>query len=145
MFKNMKISMKLALGFGMVLAVFAMAVLFGWFRMTRVQEESRFLSKVMDALAIMNSLEIHLENARFCVRDFQYSEADDSLTKARALLQETRNDIARGLQMYNTTRMQGLKAVADMEAPLAGYSDNVEKVAALAKEKGNTLRELTAA
>lgn len=145
MFKNMKISMKLALGFGMVLAVFAMAVLFGWFRMTGVQEESRFLSKVMDALAIMNSLEIHLENARFCVRDFQYSEADDSLTKARALLQETRNDIARGLQMYNTTRMQGLKAVADMEAPLAGYSDNVEKVAALAKEKGNTLRELTAA
>ena len=47
--------------------------------------------------------------------------------------------------MYNTTRIQGLKAVADMEAPLAGYSDNVEKVAALAKEKGNTLRELTAA
>ena len=96
MFKNMKISMKLALGFGMVLAVFAMAVLFGWFRMTGVQEESRFLSKVMDALAIMNSLEIHLENARFCVRDFQYSEADDSLTKARALLQKTRNDIAKG-------------------------------------------------
>ena len=144
MFKNMKISMKLALGFGMVLAVFATAVLFGWFRMTRVQEESRFLSKVMDALAIMNGLEIHMEDARFYVRDFQYSEADDSLTKARALLQETRNDIARGLQMYDATRMQGLKAVADMEAPLAGYSDNVEKVAALSREKGSTLRELTA-
>ena len=67
----MKISMKLALGFGMVLAVFAMAVLFGWFRMTRVQGENRFLSKVMDALAIMNGLEIHMEDARFYVRDFQ--------------------------------------------------------------------------
>ena len=89
---------------------------------------SEGIARILDALAIMNSLEIHLENARFCVRDFQYSEVDDSLMKARALLQETRNDIARGLQMYNTTRMQGLKAVADMKAPLAGYSDNVELI-----------------
>ena len=29
-----------------------------------------------------------------------------------------------------------------MEAPLAGYSDNVEKVAVLSREKGSTLREL---
>ena len=64
MFKNMKISMKLALGFGMVLAVFAMAVLFGWFRMTKVQEESRYQSRVMDALAIMNSQEDHREDTR---------------------------------------------------------------------------------
>ena len=69
MFHNVKLSMKLALGFGLVLLVFVIAVMISWLQIGRVEEDSRFLNKVTDVQNLMSELESDIARARFEVRD----------------------------------------------------------------------------
>ncbi len=146
MFHNVKLSMKLALGFGLVLLVFVIAVMISWLQIGRVEEDSRFLNKVTDVQNLMSELESDIARARFEVRDYMYSESPNSLKRAREVLAEARARIEEGKRMYaSDPRLLSLKSLPDMEAPLDQYSKNVEAVAGLTEAKQKNLQGLTAA
>ena len=48
MFRNMRISLKLSLGFGLVLLVFVVAVAFSWAKISGVQEDNRFMAEISE-------------------------------------------------------------------------------------------------
>jgi len=145
MFRNVKLSMKLALGFGLVLVVFVTAVMISWLQIGRVEEDSRFLNKVNDAQHLMSELESDIAKARFEVRDYMYSENLDSLKRAREFLAEAKAHIEEGKSMYaSEPRLFALKSLSDMDAPLEQYSQNAEAVASLLEAKQKNLQGLTA-
>ena len=145
MFRNMKISLKLSLGFGLVLLVFVVAVMISWVQIGRVEEGSRFLNKVTDAQNLMSELESDIAKARFEVRDYMYSENLDSLKRAREFLAEAKAHIEEGKSMYaSEPRLFALKSLSDMDAPLEQYSQNAEAVASLLEAKQKNLQGLTA-
>ena len=146
MFHNVKLSMKLALGFGLVLLVFVIAVMISRLQIGRVEEDSRFLNKVTDVQNLMSELESDIARARFEVRDYMYSENPNSLKRAREVLAEARARIEEGKRMYaSDPRLLALKSLPDMDAPLDQYSKNVEAVASLTEAKQKNLQGLTAA
>lgn len=146
MFRNVKLSMKLALGFGLVLVVFVTAVMISWLQIGRVEEDSRFLNKVNDAQHLMSELESDIAKARFEVRDYMYSENPDSLKRAREVLTEAKTHIEAGKLMYaSDPRLSSLESLPDMDAPLDQYSRNVEAVASLMEAKQKNIQGLTAA
>ena len=145
MFRNVKLSMKLALGFGLVLVVFVTAVMISWLQIGRVEEGSRFLNKVTDAQNLMSELESDVAKARFEVRDYMYSENPDSLKRAREVLGEAKAHIEEGKRLYaSEPRLIALKSLSDMDAPLDQFSKNVEAVASLTEAKQKNLQGLTA-
>ena len=75
--------MKLALGFGLVLLVFVIAVMISRLQIGRVEEDSRFLNKVTDVQNLMSELESDIARARFEVRDYMYSENPNSLKRVQ--------------------------------------------------------------
>ena len=145
MFRNVKLSMKLALGFGLVLVVFVTAVMISWLQIGRVEEGSRFLNKVTDAQNLMSELESDVAKARFEVRDYMYSENPDSLKRAREVLGKAKAHIEEGKRLYaSEPRLIALKSLSDMDAPLDQFSKNVEAVASLTEAKQKNLQGLTA-
>ena len=118
MFRSVKLSMKLALGFGLVLVVFVTAVMISWLQIGRVEEGSRFLNKVTDAQNLMSELESDVAKARFEVRDYMYSENPDSLKRAREVLGKAKAHIEEGKRLYaSEPRLIALKSLSDMDAP----------------------------
>ena len=57
MLKNLRISAKLALGFGLVLSMFAVAAIFSWSSISHVQEEMRYLNKLTDLSTLISNLD----------------------------------------------------------------------------------------
>ena len=56
MFRNVRISLKLSLGFGLVLLVFVIAVVFSRAKIAGVQEDNRFMAKISEVLALITDV-----------------------------------------------------------------------------------------
>ena len=56
MFRNMRISLKLSLGFGLVLLVFVVAVAFSRAKISGVQEDNRLMAKISEVLALITDV-----------------------------------------------------------------------------------------
>ncbi|MDR2179088.1 MAG: methyl-accepting chemotaxis protein [Synergistaceae bacterium] len=97
MWRNLKISFKLLLGFGLILVVFAFSVAATWRNMVSVQENSDFLATALVA-AMKASVEVERSSyeAFLAVRLVQYTETDEAIASARSKLgdaQKSLNDL----------------------------------------------------
>ena len=82
MLNNFKITGKLTIGFGIVLALFGVAVFFSWTSISAVQSDVQYLQKVVDTTV---KLAVELTNQiswiRAHVRDLKFSESDQDIDK----------------------------------------------------------------
>ena len=143
MFRNMRISLKLSLGFGLVLLVFVVAVAFSWTKISGVQEDNRFMAKISEVLALITDVNDGISGLRFSARGYLYAEDVDDMKVGRDSLKAVEEGIARGEKMYREDpRLVGLSRISDLKGPLEAYYKSMEEVVTLVEAKRNTVQGL---
>ena len=145
MFRNMRISLKLSLGFGLVLLVFVVAVAFSWAKISGVQEDNCFMAEISEVLALTTDLNDGISDLRFSARGYLYAEDADDIKAGRDALKALEKGIARGEKMYREDpRLIGLRRISDLKGPLETYYKSMEEVSTLVEAKRNTVQGLAA-
>ena len=117
MLNNFKITGKLTIGFGIVLALFGVAVFFSWTSISSVQRDVRFLQDVAGGtVSIANELNLTVSWIRAGIRDLRYSESDEDMDKLAGYVTTLRNSIEKGKRLYaEQPRLTSLSNLAEME------------------------------
>ncbi|MDR1731535.1 MAG: methyl-accepting chemotaxis protein [Synergistaceae bacterium] len=138
MWRNLKISFKLLLGFGVLLLVFILAVFISWTRMVSVQTDSAYLSgEVVPIMMETTALERASYELFLAVRKIQYEFDDSSLEAIKTTIDETQKvlDSIDGLAA-KFPELQVPKAVRENFLPAyTAYIDSVNKTIAYSTEK----------
>ena len=101
MLNNFKITGKLTIGFGIVLALFGVAVFFSWQSISAVQSDVQYLQKVVDTtVKIAVELTNQISFIRAGVRDLKFSESDEDIDKMTNYLSSLRTILERAKSMY---------------------------------------------
>ena len=90
MLKNLRISAKLALGFGLVLSMFAVAAIFSWSSISHVQEEMRYLNKLTDLSTLISDLDDALKIVTNNLSALRLSESKEDLDALKSSLDALR-------------------------------------------------------
>ncbi|MDR1731239.1 MAG: methyl-accepting chemotaxis protein [Synergistaceae bacterium] len=136
--KNLRMTSKLMLGFGIVLVVFTVAVVLTWINLKKLTDGSTFLQdSVVPAMQYMSSINSDAYELFLTVRETQYTETAESIAdddKKIAVLEKSLANMEDLGAKYPT--MQSPKMVRDSILPVhKNYVDIVEKVhAAIAKK-----------
>lgn len=143
MFRNMRISMKLSLGFGLILLVFIVAVAFSWTRISDVQEDNRLMAKISEVLALTTDLNDHIASLRFAARGYLYTESTEEIRNGRAAVAAIEGNMAQGEKMYREdSRLLSLGMLPDLKEPLDAYVRGMEEAVSLTEAKGKTVQSL---
>ena len=102
MLNNFKITGKLTIGFGVVLALFGVAVFFSWTSISAVQQDVRHLQNVAGGtVSIANELNLTVSWIRAGIRDLRYSESDEDMEKLAGYVNTLRTSIEKGKRLYS--------------------------------------------
>ncbi len=102
MLNNFKITGKLTIGFGIVLALFGVAVFFSWTSISAVQQDVRHLQNVAGGtVSIANELNLTVSWIRAGIRDLRYSESDEDMEKLAGYVNTLRTSIEKGKRLYS--------------------------------------------
>ncbi len=137
MLNNFKITGKLTIGFGIVLALFGVAVFFSWTSISAVQSDVQYLQKVVDTTV---KLAVELTNQiswiRACVRDLKFSESDEDIDRLTNYFTGLRSIIERGKQMYaQDPSLSSLSNLAEMENILRNTESTASKAYQMIRTK----------
>ncbi|MBQ7215876.1 MAG: HAMP domain-containing protein [Synergistaceae bacterium] len=137
MLNNFKITGKLTIGFGIVLALFGVAVFFSWTSISAVQSDVQYLQKVVDTTV---KLAVELSNQiswiRACVRDLKFSESDEDIDRLSGYFTSLRSIIERGKQMYaQDPSLTSLSNLAEMENILRNTEATANKAFQMIRSK----------
>ena len=127
--KNLKISMKLTLGFGLVLILFAVAALFSWSRVSAVEHENDFLSEVSSAVALAARVESSASTIQGALRNYRYTENPGDINTARNALATLRKDLESCKQIYaSNRRMTFLSDVSNLDSVVNACAKAAEEL-----------------
>ena len=142
MLNNFKITGKLTIGFGIVLALFGVAVFFSWSSISGVQSDVQYLQKVVDnTVKIAVELTNEISFIRAGVRDLKFSESDEDIEKMTNYLSTLRTILERGKTMY--AQDPSLSALANL-AEMENIIRNTESTFAKANQMIRTKRTVSA-
>ena len=143
MIKNLKITAKLALGFGLILLLFAFAVFFSWRSISGVQGEINFLKYVVEALNLTNDANITVSFIRAGIRDLRYTESEDDITNLQHHIDDLRPQIEALKKLYTEVpRIDILSRASDLEKTLNNSVANFAKVASMIRTKRKAVKQL---
>ncbi len=142
MLNNFKITGKLTIGFGIVLALFGVAVFFSWQSISAVQSDVQYLQLVVDnTVKIAVDLTNDISFIRAGVRDLKFSESDEDIEKIQGYLTQLRTDLERGKHMYTQNpTLSSLSSLAEMENLIR----NIESTFSKAQQMIRTKRTVSA-
>ncbi|MBQ6773272.1 MAG: methyl-accepting chemotaxis protein [Synergistaceae bacterium] len=137
MLNNFKITGKLTIGFGIVLALFGVAVFFSWTSISAVQSDVQYLQKVVDTTV---KLAVELTNQisfiRAGVRDLKFSESDEDIDKLLGYFTSLRSILERGKQMYaQDPSLTSLSNLAEMENIIRNTESTMNKAFQMIRTK----------
>ncbi len=136
MLNGFKITGKLTIGFGIVLALFGVAVFLSWTSISAVQSDTQFLQRVADQMSLANSFGTTISLISGGIRDLKFSESDEDITAIRKNMDILRADIERGKKLRDAEpRLVAVQGVNDMENVLRNTSTALDRVAELLKTK----------
>ncbi len=101
MLNKLRISGKLYVGFGLVLAMFAVAVFFSWTSINAVQKDLTFLSQILRSLSLANNTANTVSLIRAGIRDLHYSESDQDVASLREHMTEMNTRIGAMKKLYS--------------------------------------------
>ncbi len=137
MLNNFKITGKLTIGFGIVLALFGFAVFFSWTSISAVQSDVAYLQKVVDSTV---KLAVELTNQiswiRACVRDLKFSESDEDIERLTGYMSSLRTLLEKGKQMYaQDPSLTSLSNLAEMENIIRNTESTMNKAFQMIRTK----------
>ena len=134
MLKNLKITAKLAIGFGIVLSFFAAAVFFSWTSLSGVQSDMSFLKSVAAQLVNNADLSDAVDLLLVHIRNFRVTEKDEDADAALNDIAKIRTDIEDGKRLYaSDTRLASLSTLPDFEKVLNTSAATLNKAIATVK------------
>ena len=143
MLKNLKIAAKLAVGFGLVLALFGAAVFFSWVSISAVQKEIAFLQQVSKSLELANQAGGTVSWIRAGIRDLHYSESEEDIKALQERITELQTKINAIKKLYaEQPRIVALANVKDMELTLNNGIINLDKLVNLLRTKTVAIKKL---
>ena len=147
MLNNFKITGKLTIGFGIVLALFGVAVFFSWTSISAVQRDVAYLQNVVDnTVKLAVELTNQISWIRPCVRDLKFSESDEDIDRLTNFFAGLRTLIDKGKQMYaqDPTLVTLSENLPEMERILRNAESTASKAFQMIRTKrtvSNTLNK----
>ena len=147
MLNNFKITGKLTIGFGIVLALFGVAVFFSWTSISAVQRDVAYLQNVVDnTVKLAVELTNQISWIRACVRDLKFSESDEDIDRLTNFFAGLRTLIDKGKQMYaqDPTLVTLSENLPEMERILRNAESTASKAFQMIRTKrtvSNTLNK----
>ena len=137
MLNNFKITGKLTIGFGIVLALFGVAVFFSWSSISSVQSDVQYLQLVVDnTVKIAVELTNIIGDIRGGVRDLKFSESDSDIEMMQNLLASLRSTMERGKRMYaQYPSLSALASLSEMENILRNTESTLNKAIQMVRTK----------
>ena len=143
MLKNLKITAKLGLGFGLVLLLFSFAVFFSWKSISGVQGEINFLKYVIQSVSLTNDMNITVSYIRAGIRDLRFTESEDDITNLQHHFDDLRPQIEALKKLYVTVpRIDILAKASDIERTLNNSTANLAKVISMIRTKRAAVKRL---
>ena len=143
MFKNLKITAKLGLGFGLVLLLFGVAVFFSWQSISGVQKELTFLEKVVQAVGMTSTMNDSVSWVRAAIRDLRYSESDDDIAKLQGYISELRPKVENLKKLYaEVPRIDILAQASTVDTAVRNITAALDKVINMIKTKRAAVKKL---
>ena len=140
----MKITGKLGVGFGLVLALFGVAVFMSWMSISAVQEDVKFLEGVAGALDLAIDMNPTTRSIRSHVRNLNFFELEEDITGTQKQVETLRAQLERGKKMLaDNPSLTSLNTLPEMESILRTSYANFEKTAALIKNKKAVVTKLS--
>ncbi len=143
MLKNLKITAKLGLGFGLVLLLFSFAVFFSWKSISGVQGEINFLKYVIQSVSLTNDMNITVSYIRAGIRDLRFTESEDDITNLQHHFDDLQPQIEALKKLYVTVpRIDILAKASDIERTLNNSTANLAKVISMIRTKRAAVKRL---
>ena len=143
MLKNLKITAKLGIGFGVVLLLFAVAVFFSWRSISGVQNEMAFLSKVVQAVGMTSTMNDTVSWVRAGIRDLRYSESEDDISTLQGYINDLRPKVDALKRLYaEVPRIDILAQASNVETALRSSTANLDKVISMIRSKKAAVKTL---
>ena len=144
MLKNLKITAKLALGFGVVLAFFAAAVFFSWVSISAVQGDIYFLQQITRALRLSNDMNNVVAYIRSGIWTLRYTESEADIEDLRSDISELQIKIDTANRLYGEQpRLSSiLGSVKDMDNMVRNSSASLNQLNILLRDKKAAVKKL---
>ncbi|MBR1486364.1 MAG: methyl-accepting chemotaxis protein, partial [Synergistaceae bacterium] len=143
MLKNLRITAKLGLGFGLVLLLFGVAVFFSWQSISGVQNELTFLTKVVQAVGSTSTMTDTIAWVRAGIRDLRYSESEDDISTLQGYISDLRPKVDALKRLYaEVPRIDILAQSSNVETALRSTTTNLDKVISMIRTKKAAAKKL---
>ena len=125
MLKNLKITAKLAVGFGVVLVLFGVAVFFSWQSISAVQKDINFVSNVVRAMTAANGMNDTVAWIRATIRDLRFSESEDDIKEMQGYIAQLGQELNDAKRLYaEQPGLTSLSTLPEIERTLRNSTVN---------------------
>ena len=137
MLKNFNITGKLALGFGVVLLLFGVAVFLSWTSLSAVQSDIDFLQDVVaGVLKTADGMSSTVTTIFGEVRNLKFTEADEEINAVSAAVNDLRTQIDAGKRIYaENPKLVSLSNLSEMENILRTSSATLDRTITMIRTK----------
>ena len=143
MLKNLKITAKLGVGFGLVLVLFGVAVFFSWQSISAVQKDINFVSNVVRAMTIANTMNDTVAWIRAGIRDLRFSESEDDIKSLQGYVTQLTGELNEAKRLYaEQPGLTSLSTLPEIERTLRDSSAALDKVIVMIKTKKDAVKKL---
>lgn len=143
MLKNLRIPMKLGVGFGLVLTLFGIAVFLSWMSISSVQRDIAFIQEVVQAMKAANDMNNTVAWIRAGIRDLRFSESDADINDLTGRLNEMRDfvKVANDLKQ-RVPELTSLNTMSEIERTLRNSTTALDRVATMIRTKRAAVAKL---
>ena len=143
MLKNLKITAKLGVGFGLVLVLFAAAVFFSWMSVSSVQRDIDFLANVVKAMTTANNMTDEVAWIRAGIRDLRYSESDEDIRALQGNIKDMSGILDGAKRLYSEhPELASLATLPEIDRTLRSSAATFEQVINLIHTKKAAVKKL---
>ena len=143
MLKNLRIPMKLGVGFGLVLSLFGIAVFLSWMSISSVQHDIAFIQEVVQAMKAANDMNNTVSWIRTGIRDLRLNESEENITALTARINELRDYVKVATDLKNRVpELTSLNTISEMDRTIRNSSAALDKVNAMIRTKRTAVAKL---
>ena len=143
MLKNLKISAKLGVGFGLVLALFGVAVFFSWMSISAVQSDMAFVSQVVKAMTTANNMNTIVSWIRADIRDLRFAESDHDIELLQGHLSDMNKELSSAKNLYmEQPELTSLSTLPEIEGALRDSTEAFKQVTNMILSKRAAIKKM---
>ena len=135
--------MKLGVGFGLVLALFGIAVFLSWMSISSVQHDIAFIQQVVRAMNIANDMTTTVSWICAGIRDLRFSESDNDIKALQGRLDELRGELETAKRLYaERPDLESLRTQPEIGRTLRNSSSALDRVVTMINTKRAAVAKL---